>query len=197
MSYYTLDPVVNGQRKQQVVKVGDTLPTGAIIGFDTTQTIPDGWEYYAENQIKKIAPVTPANGNISNQYGTSQTDTYSQDYINKFTDYSTTEQVVGKWTNGKPIYRKVIDSTTFTTDYYYVGANIENFVNQWGWVQRKDYPKLWQYIPSRIGDPMSISFLATDTSQGVKIDWGSNWQSNYSTLFNKIVIVIEYTKSTD
>ena len=33
-------------------------------------------------RIKKIAPETPANGNIENSYGTSQTDTYSQEYIN-------------------------------------------------------------------------------------------------------------------
>lgn len=36
-------------------------------------------------RIKKIAPVTPANGNIKNSYGTSQTDTYSQEYINDVT----------------------------------------------------------------------------------------------------------------
>lgn len=82
MSNYTMSPVVNGEKKQMIVKVGDTLPIGAIIGFDTTGTIPDGWEYYAENQIKKIAPVTPVNGNIKNTYGTSQTDTYAQEYIN-------------------------------------------------------------------------------------------------------------------
>ena len=33
-------------------------------------------------RIKKIAPETPANGNIENTHGTSQTDTYSQEYIN-------------------------------------------------------------------------------------------------------------------
>lgn len=33
-------------------------------------------------RIKKIAPVTPANGNIENSYGTSQENTYSQEYIN-------------------------------------------------------------------------------------------------------------------
>lgn len=79
---YIIAPVVEGQVYEPVVKVGDTLPIGAIIGFDTTQTIPNGWEYYAENQIKKIAPVTPANGNIENSYGTSQENTYSQEYIN-------------------------------------------------------------------------------------------------------------------
>ena len=40
-------------------------------------------------RIKKIAPTTPANGNIENSYGTSQTDTYSQEYINgKINDQS-------------------------------------------------------------------------------------------------------------
>jgi hypothetical protein len=36
-------------------------------------------------KIRKIAPVTPANGNIENTYGTSQVDTYSQEYINNET----------------------------------------------------------------------------------------------------------------
>lgn len=116
---------------------------------------------------------------------------------NNLEQYSPIETKIGTWIDGKPVYRKVIESTIFSTDFYYIGTDIESFVNQYGWVQRKDYPKLWQYIPSRVGDPMSISFLATDTSQGVKVEWGSNWQSNYATLFNKIVIVVEYTKTTD
>lgn len=123
MSNYTMSPVVNGEKKQMIVKVGDTLPIGAIIGFDTTQTIPNGWEYYAENQIKKIAPVTPPNGLLENTYGTSQTNGYAQEYINSFTNYSTTtEQVVGKWTDGKTLYRKVVTGTTGT-------KNISNFIN--------------------------------------------------------------------
>lgn len=33
-------------------------------------------------RIKKISPTTPANGNIENQYGTSQTNAYSETYVN-------------------------------------------------------------------------------------------------------------------
>ena len=33
-------------------------------------------------RIKKISPTTPANGNIENQYGTSQTNAYSEAYVN-------------------------------------------------------------------------------------------------------------------
>ena len=148
-------------------------------------------------RIKKIAPVTPANGNIENSYGTSQTDTYSQEYINKFTDYSTDEQVVGKWIDGKPLYRKVIESTTFTTNFYPISSNIKQFVNQYGYVQRKDYTGIWQFIPSRVGSAMGISFLASNLNDGVQIDWGSSWQSDYANLFNKIVLIVEYTKTTD
>lgn len=38
-------------------------------------------------RIKKIAPVTPANGDIENSYGTSQENTYSQEYINGLQPY--------------------------------------------------------------------------------------------------------------
>lgn len=36
---------------------------------------------------------------------------------NKF-NYSTEEQVIGTWTNGKPIYRKVVTGTVPKSDYY-------------------------------------------------------------------------------
>ena len=48
---------------------------------DNTALIPVKIIGY-KKQIKKIAPVTPANGNIENSYGSSQTNTYSQEYIN-------------------------------------------------------------------------------------------------------------------
>ena len=61
-------------------------------------------------RIKKIAPVTPANGNISNQYGTSQTDTYSQEFQNEHnvivssTEPTTSERVWFK--QGKNLFDK-------------------------------------------------------------------------------------------
>ena len=49
-------------------------------------------------RIKKIAPVTPANGNIKNSYGTSQTDTYSQEYLNNSTIKEIVTQTGNPWT---------------------------------------------------------------------------------------------------
>lgn len=117
-------------------------------------------------------------------------------------NYSTTATIVGTWTNGKPIYRKVIESTTFiqSPNVYFVDDNIEQFINQYGFVQRKDVLDTWQYMPSRIGTEMSLSFQSSSTAptlSGVQIDWGTGWINNYSARFNKIVLVVEYTKTTD
>ena len=111
--------------------------------------------------------------------------------------YSTEETKIGTWIDGKPLYRKTIVDTTFRTDFYFIANNIEQFVNQYGYVQRKDYPNSCQFIGSRAGTNMFIQFLANDIYSGIQIDWGSNWKESYSTLFNKIIITVEYTKTTD
>lgn len=43
MSNYTMSPVVNGEKKQMIVKVGDTLPIGTEVDYDGT-SVPNGWE---------------------------------------------------------------------------------------------------------------------------------------------------------
>ena len=112
--------------------------------------------------------------------------------------YSTEEQKTNKvWIDGKTVYRKTIIDTNFKTDFYFIANNIKQFVNQYGYVQRKDYPKASQFINSRAGTDMSIQFLASNTEVGIQIDWGSNWKNNYSDMFDKIIITVEYTKTTD
>ena len=83
---------------------------------------------------------------IHDAYSTSTTDTYNCNYINgidenvgdltqlnttnkssmvnsinevnnKF-DYSTEEQVIGKWIDGKPLYRKIVSGAVPQSDYY-------------------------------------------------------------------------------
>lgn len=50
---------------------------------------------------------------VENASSNSQTNVYSCDYINDCNSYSTTETFTGKhWTDGKPVYRKVVPFTT-------------------------------------------------------------------------------------
>jgi hypothetical protein len=151
MADYYLSPVVDGETFEPLVKVGDTLPIGAIIGFDTTQTIPNGWEYYAENQIKKIAPVTPANGNIENTYGTSQENTYAQSYINTAL-------------NSK------LDSSTIDVDTNYV--KIENLIICYGEVSSGS-------VSANSGKDLSINLPTTYTDTNYKVIASINTGSSY------------------
>ena len=146
-------------------------------------------------RIKKIAPVTPANGNIENSYGTSQENTYSQEYINKFTDYSTTEQVIGKWIDGKPLYRKVIDfgalPNTSEKNANHNIANLDMFTS----INAISYnPTLntFFYIPLASTSSNSANIYILATPDQVRIGTGSDRSG-----FTKTYIILEYTKTTD
>lgn len=41
-----------------------------------------------------------------------------KDYLDKGTVYSNEEQKIGKWTNGKTLYRKIITGSVPKSDYY-------------------------------------------------------------------------------
>jgi len=45
-------------------------------------------------------------------YSTSTDDSYSCNYINGLNEYSTTEQRIGTWIDGKPLYRKMYNLGT-------------------------------------------------------------------------------------
>lgn len=67
-------------------------------------------------RIRKTSQSAPLPGaRVVNQRSNSTTDAYSADYINKLDTYSTTEQVIGTWIDGKPLYRKVIFNQTLST----------------------------------------------------------------------------------
>ena len=149
-------------------------------------------------RIKKIAPVTPANGNIKNSYGTSQTDTYSQEYINKFTDYLTTEQIVGKWVDEKPLYRIVYKSTTYNTVYEMPIANINEIVSVKALVQRGDYPSIYLPVPSRSNvAEWKSDFGNVANINNIKAQVNFTFGTYVETNFGSITIILEYTKTTD
>ena len=135
-------------------------------------------------RIKKIAPVTPANGNIRNSYGTSQTDTYSQEYINKFTDYSTTETVVGIYKN-KPLYRRVVDYT-ISSDWQSI-ATTEN-VDEYVTIQST--AKTSYVIPFYLNATSYAYFYVSSNRQNVVL-------ASAGLTGNSFSVILEYTKTTD
>lgn len=100
--------------------------------------------------------------------------------------YSTTEQVVGKWTDGKPIYRKVLTGTMSTSTTYTnitIDEYFENVVNVYGFIKKDSnfYPiSYYNYVTYYIYDSNKLRIGAS----------GSSYKGDYT-------ITVEYTKTTD
>ena len=100
--------------------------------------------------------------------------------------YSTDEIKIGEWINGKPIYRKVVvidnpsDGMTFSI------ANIDEPINA-SWTQAHPTGVFFSY--NYDGSSMSIiSFNSTSKNFIIQMRGGFE---------GKIVIIVEYTKTTD
>ena len=146
-------------------------------------------------KIRKIEPSIGILGKILNIFSSSNKDTYSCDYINKLNTYSTEEQVIGKWIDGKPLYRKVYTlynvSEGSTTDVYTIDIDITKDIHN-------GYGKIF-------ADSYKVNIGTGDAGFGVI----SNIQQNPSGqiyisrthgAFGKITgleITLEYTKTTD
>lgn len=110
-----------------------------------------------------------------------------------FAEYSNTEQVVGTWIDGKPIYRKVFNIAspqTTNTNYNFVSANVGSLVGLWGW-------------------------MASSANDVIPVPQMDNAQQTYSVVFinsrgylrgrfsfagsapSTVVVIAEYTKTTD
>ena len=108
--------------------------------------------------------------------------------------YSTEEQVIGEWIDGKPIYRKVFDIssiTTSNTDLVNIAdLKIENLVNMWGTMKNS----AGHIYPMPLTDSTSnYSVIFIRASEAIR---GRASDGSGSTI-TKVTIVLEYTKTTD
>lgn len=126
---------------------------------------------------------------ISNTYGVAQDKGYSQEYVNKLVDYSNTEQVVGVYVDGKPIYKKVISGSISSTTGSIQVPNLETLVRYYG-----------NCTIAGGSDKRPFPFYELNTS-GHLFDFSlfGNGYINYNSTWNVATyqITIEYTKTTD
>lgn len=106
--------------------------------------------------------------------------------------YSTDEIEIGKWIDSKPIYRKVIVTTTSGQITHGI-SNYETIINMYGFVNISSGSGYgWQPVP-RVQDlttyGISIgNFRATDFTLTIGSSYGP---------LSKAIIIVEYTKTTD
>lgn len=103
----------------------------------------------------------------------------------KQTTYSTDEQVVGTWIDGKPIYRRVYTGVTFTTSKdTWVDTNIA--------------------IPDDFGSLVHAEMINATVHDNLQI-WVNSTKKIIQVMMNRTsaltrttdILILEYTKSTD
>lgn len=110
----------------------------------------------------------------------------------QMSSYSTEEQIVGRWIDGKSIYRKVISGNTPTIDtnggtWYNIASNVQELVNVYGNIAQRPY----NYATIlRSGSYVSAFDIVVDSNMLKYRNLGVASNQSYK-------ITLEYTKTTD
>ena len=131
-----------------------------------------------------MAQVKALIGNIKGQAGEKGKDG-SENQI-----YSTTEQAIGTWIDGKPLYRKVVQGniTSKNQSLFVVNENVETMISIRGY----DFSNGIYYFPfnyTQDGSTQKAVFYKKDTDT-------IEFRSNSSESGEVFVVILEYTKTT-
>lgn len=144
-------------------------------------------------KIRKAFQGTVPENKILDTYSESKTDVYSCNQVNKLTSYSYEEQVIGKWVNGKPLYRKTINigglpnKSQKTTNHNI--ENISTVVRVYGYATNyTNYLPMPYASPDTLGNAILIYATKTQVIVQTGVD---------RTAYAQAEITIEYVKSTD
>lgn len=105
-------------------------------------------------------------------------------------NYSTEEQIVGKWIDGKPIYEKVINVENFIIGNNEITLeNLDTIINYSGSLMFTDYPGYKRFFP----------YSQNNSTVKVVINHYNDTKFVVASGFNcnTINIIIQYTKTTD
>lgn len=112
-------------------------------------------------------------------------------------NYSKQERIIGTWIDGKPLYRRVYQSSEFLNRYYISMNNVDTIVDINGMVKRSDYD-IYCKIPYRTGEASWNTSFGNINIYNNRIETDLLYGSSFSTTnFSSIVITVEYTKTTD
>lgn len=144
-------------------------------------------------RIKKVSETTPIQAQVvDNLDGNSTTDAPSQRAVKQLATYSTTEIKIGTWIDGKPLYRKVIESTSGNASVETVIGSISNF---------KYLKTLTGTIVNSVNASVNFPFIFNTNNLGqlfILSDGSINCLVTNGAYANRpIKVIVEYTKTTD
>ncbi len=116
--------------------------------------------------------------------------------LGELSDYSTEEKVIGKWIDGKPIYRKVYKVTNITTNLDLSELNIADIITINGSLKQTDESvTAFPYLPNE--QIVYDKYLKSGYYKSKTKEWIWQFGSTATTDFSSGIFIIEYTKTTD
>ena len=109
-----------------------------------------------------------------------------------FNKYSTTEEVIGTWIDGKPLYRKCFNYTATTGEVIVAdlsSLNIDTVCHMYG--NFKDGNALIESIPFYLHSAYTVTPFYKLADKSLRLT------ANIANLTGTGVVIIEYTKTTD
>ena len=100
-------------------------------------------------------------------------------------EYSTEEKIVGKWIDGKPIYEKVFEIGSKSSNYTFRIENLYKIINYTGNCIVNDYDRIIPFIQAQYNNFVIIN----DYKDGIV-----NLTTNLS--YTNCILIIQYTKTT-
>lgn len=107
--------------------------------------------------------------------------------------YSTNEMIIGKWTDDKPVYRKVISTSIGISGRVTINhdiSNLKNVINIYGNLLRNDNT---QFIVTRISDDGNHIGISSINDTRILF----HIPSAFGNSITDANIIVEYTKTTD
>ena len=146
-------------------------------------------------RIKKVSQTTPTQAQVVDGYSTSTTDSYSANYVNSLNTYSTTEQRIGTWKDGKPLYRITLEYSVSTgsSSHSVSSLNIDNIAKQNHQIKRYSSSVGATDIENPFYGSSTDYFRSFVRKNTNTIE--TRLQGNYTTYTQ--ITTIEYTKTTD
>lgn len=154
--------------------------------------------YIVMNYYIKAHQTAPVTATVKNEKTTSETDVYSCNYVNNVDDkfnYSSNEQIVGKWIDGKILYRKTITFDYFPNDGQ---RNVAHYITNlqyicwyaYSWYDSSD-AKFFSNV--RFDNSTTYCKIAISNTYLIVEGRGTNWSARTSDG----TCIIYYTKTTD
>ena len=144
-------------------------------------------------RIKKTSQYMEGGAHLSNVFGASTSNGYTQNYLNGITTCYMSEHRVGTWIDGKPIYSRWFKTTISSGQVVQVQA-----------ITRSDYGIIWvnNYFSENSGGSIIGAYYSAATDmQRVWFEGSNNhivWQggTSFPSLPITLWYELRYTKST-